>query len=149
MKSRYNSFNRFNIKSIGHLFVMMIVSFSLVTFAGCGSDSSTTTGPTGNNGGNNEEPMDEQAENEVLIEGNTFNVSNLEVSAGTTVTWTNNSSVDHTITSGTRGTDDAGELFDRTISPGQTVTITFDEAGTYPYFCKFHSGMDAEVTVTD
>lgn len=149
MKSINSLFNHFNIKSMSHLFMLLMVSFSLVTFVGCGSDSSSPAGPSGNNGGNNEEPVEEQGENEVWMEGNSFNVSNLEVEAGTTVTWTNNSSVDHTVTSGSRGADDAGDLFDRTVEPGQTFSFTFDDAGTYEYFCRLHSGMDAEVTVTE
>lgn len=130
--------------------MLLMISFSLVTFVGCGSDSSSPSGPSGNNGGNNEEPVEEQGENEVWMEGNSFNVANLEVEAGTTVTWTNNSSVDHTVTSGTRDDDDAGAEFDSgTISPGGTFSVTFEEAGSYPYFCEFHPGMSAEVTVTE
>lgn len=150
MKSKNSLISNFNIKSFHHFLMLAVISFSLISFAGCGSDSSTSAGSDPNpNNEENEEPVEEQADNEVWIEGNSFNVSNLEITAGTTVTWKNNSNADHTITSGTRNGDDAGELFDRSISPGQTVSITFEEAGTYEYFCKIHSGMDAEVTVSE
>ncbi len=125
---------------------LFVLSLSLVTFAGCGSDGSgTPAGP-----GGSEEPEEQQGPNEVWMVGNTFNVSNLEVSAGTTVTWTNQSSANHTVTSGTRGEDDEGELFDSgSIAPGGTFSYTFEDAGSYAYFCDFHPGMSAEVTVTE
>lgn len=150
MNSKNNIRNRFNIKSIPHLLVLMMVSVSLITFVGCGSDDPTTAGPPGDNGGNNEEPMNEQGPDEVWIEGNSFNVSNLEVSAGTTVTWTNNSSVAHTVTSGNRDDSDAGSLFNSgSIPAGGTFSHTFEDAGSFEYFCEFHPAMSAEVTVTE
>lgn len=147
MKSKNSYFNLFNIKSMNRFFVLLMISFSLAVFVSCGSDSSTSvTNPPDND----DEPMNEQGPDEVWMEGNTFNVSNLEVTAGTTVTWTNQSNANHTVTSGTRGGDDEGDLFDSgSIAPGGTFTHTFDAAGSYAYFCAFHPGMDAEVTVSE
>lgn len=151
MKTSSQLSNMFNIKSMYHFLMLTMISLSLIFFAGCGSDSSTSAGgdPNPNNEGN-EEPVENQGANEVWMEGLTFNVSNLEIEAGTTVTWTNKSDVDHTVTSGTRGDANAGELFDSgTIAPGGVFSFTFEEAGNFSYFCDFHSGMDAEVTVSD
>lgn len=141
----------FNIKSIQHFLTLTLLSFLLISFTGCGSDNSTSVDNNPNqNNERNEEPVENQEANEVWMEGNSFNVSNLEVEAGTTVTWTNKSNANHTVTSGERGAEDAGELFDSgSISPGGVFSFTFDEAGAFAYFCDFHSGMDAEVTVTE
>lgn len=129
--------------------MMLIVSFSLVTFVGCGSDNSTSTNPPPDNNPD-DTPTDTQGPNDVWMEGSSFNVGNLEIEAGATVTWTNKSNINHTVTSGNRGDADAGELFDSgSIAPGGTFTHTFEDAGSYAYFCAFHSGMDAEVTVTE
>lgn len=139
---------KIKIKSMTHLFMMIMLSFSLFTFVSCGSDDSST-GPNNNPNGP-EDPVDQQGANEVWLEGSSFNVANLEVSAGTTVTWTNKSSVNHTVTSGIRNESDAGDLFDSgTITPGGTFSHTFDDPGSFDYYCDFHSGMSAKVTVTE
>lgn len=151
MDERYHTYQKNQLKLIFHYVLIFLLALMVLSFVGCGSDSSTGTNNTGNTNGNgtNEPPENEQGENEVWLEGSAFNVSNLEVSAGTEVTWTNKSSVDHTVTSGNRGGDDAGDLFDRDLSPGQTFSYTFENAGSYDYFCRFHAGMAAEVTVTE
>lgn len=136
------------LKSIPHFSILIIISFSLITFVSCGSDSSTAG--TDNMDEKDDPPVEQQGPNEVWMVGTTFNVSDLEVSAGTTVTWTNKSNVNHTVTSGTRGGEDEGDLFDSgTITPGGTYSYKFQDAGEYAYFCQFHSGMNAKVTVTE
>lgn len=149
MKRSNQSAIIFNIKSLHQFLMLIVLSLSFISFASCGSDGSTSvnTPPDDDDTG---EPVENQGANEVWMEGNSFNVSNLEVEAGTTVTWTNKSDVNHTVTSGARGDTDAGELFDSgSIAPGGSFSFTFEDAGSYEYFCDFHSGMDAEVTVTE
>lgn len=60
---------------------------------------------------------------------------------GTTVTWTNDDTAAHTVTA-----DDGS--FDERIAAGETVTVTFDEAGTFAYHCDIHTSMTATVIVT-
>ncbi len=147
MKEPYQAYQKNQIKIILNYVFLFLLAFTLVSFVGCGSDSSTGTN---NPGTPNEPPANEQGDNEVWMEGNTFNVSNLQVTAGTTVTWTNESSVNHTVTSGNRSDDDAGDLFNSgTIAPGGTFSHTFEDAGLYAYFCELHAGMSAEITVTE
>ncbi len=76
-----------------------------------------------------------------------FQPSPLEVSAGAKVIWTNTDSIDHTVTSGTPEKRD--ERFTEGLLPekGATATVTFSEAGTYPYFCDVHESMRGEVRV--
>jgi len=54
-------------------------------------------------------------------------------SGSVTVSWKNNGSAVHTATSNS-GAFDTGN-----ISPGQTKSITFTTAGSYPYHCIHHS----------
>ena len=61
-----------------------------------------------------------------------YGVNPLTVAVGTTVTWTNNDSIAHTATSDT-GVWDSGIL-----SPAQSFSFTFAQAGTYPYHCAIH-----------
>jgi plastocyanin len=76
-----------------------------------------------------------------------FEPADIEVEVGTTVTFTNLDIVRHTVTSGAPGEPDG--LFDLDLSDqGDEVTFTFDEAGTYPYYCDLHRTMVGTVTVT-
>lgn len=81
--------------------------------------------------------------NSVIIQGNAFNPDTLTVKVGTTVTWTNNDSYDHTVTSDT-GVFDSGH-----VSSGQSYTYTFAKTGTFPYHCSIHTFMTAKVVVTN
>jgi len=75
----------------------------------------------------------------------------LEVPVGTTVTWRNDDTVVHTVTSGPAvdnkavpdGVFDSGD-----IPPGGSFSWTFDEPGRYPYHCAPHPWMAARILVT-
>lgn len=80
---------------------------------------------------------------EVSIENFVFGPSDLAVSVGDTVVWTNDeTAVGHTATS------DDGLWDSKVVSPGETFEFTFTEAGTFTYFCTIHPSMQASVTVT-
>jgi plastocyanin len=68
----------------------------------------------------------------VIAQETTFSPPTLTVPAGTTVTWTNADQAAHTVTADD-GSFDAGF-----IAAGQTVSLTFDTPGTYPYYCIPH-----------
>lgn len=74
-----------------------------------------------------------------------FQPAEITVGAGTTVTWRNDSGVEHTVTSGAR--NDPTGLFDERVPAGGSFSFEFDEPGTYEYFCRIHPGMDAVVIV--
>jgi plastocyanin len=63
------------------------------------------------------------------------------VKAGTTVTWTNNDSTTHHVASDT-GVFDSGNL-----SPNTTFSYTFNNAGTFPYYCTIHTYMTGTIIV--
>ena len=72
------------------------------------------------------------------------------VPVGTTVTWTNEDAVLHTVTSGTSdGTSGSPDgLFDSgDMATGDTFEHTFDSAGTYDYYCAPHPWMRGTVVV--
>ena len=76
----------------------------------------------------------------------------IQVSVGTTVTWTNNDSQPHTVTSGSNGQPDnkfnSSPNFTPLLNPGQTFSFTFTEEGEYPYFCLLHPNMVGTVSVS-
>jgi plastocyanin len=70
-----------------------------------------------------------------------FEPQTIEVTAGDTVTWTNDDNFTHTVQV------DGGE--DHEVEPGESVEIEFDEAGTFHYVCRLHrQNMDGTVIVT-
>lgn len=77
----------------------------------------------------------------VSISDSTFSPSTITVAAGDTVTWTNNDSPIHDITSAD-GTWTSGIL-----NPGESFSQTFDDPGTYAYLCALHPYMTATVVV--
>jgi plastocyanin len=58
------------------------------------------------------------------------------------VTWTNNDTVPHTATA-TEGAFQSGK-----ISAGESFSVALEEAGTFEYFCEYHTGMKATITVS-
>jgi plastocyanin len=95
-----------------------------------------------------EVPADAVETDEVAAVDFAFAPASIVVPAGTTVTFSNEDSARHTVTAGTP-TAPEPEAFDLEL-PGaaSTVAFTFDEPGTYAYFCEPHPFMRARVTVT-
>ena len=81
----------------------------------------------------------------VTIKGFAFSPATLTVAKGTKVTFDNQDSTTHTITSGADRTKDG--KFDQELSGGTETQISFDTAGTFVYFCRIHSTMTATVVV--
>ncbi|MDF1801178.1 MAG: FG-GAP-like repeat-containing protein [Planctomycetota bacterium] len=84
----------------------------------------------------------------VTMPGLTYSPAVLNITAGTTVTWTNTGTgtTKHTVTSSTPGYEFDSGLF----SPGETYSYTFVRPGTYDYVCTPHVafGMVGQVIVT-
>ncbi|HEY9490728.1 MAG TPA: plastocyanin/azurin family copper-binding protein [Nitrososphaeraceae archaeon] len=75
-----------------------------------------------------------------------YNPSPLTVKPGTSVTWTNNDSTIHTVTSGLPEQGEVGTLFDSSImSPGKTFTHIFDKTGIFDYSCTLHPFMHGQI----
>lgn len=63
----------------------------------------------------------------------------ISVRKGDSVTWINEDTVEHTITSGKPSDSRTGTYFDSSlISPEKRFTQVFSESGTYYYFCQVH-----------
>ncbi len=82
--------------------------------------------------------------NAVAIKNFAFAPAALTVKAGTTVTWTNQDTDAHTVTS----QNNSGPLASAALSTGQSYSYTFTKPGTYAYLCTIHPFMTATVTVT-
>ncbi len=84
------------------------------------------------------------ATDKVTIASYAFGPSTITIKAGTTVTWTNNDAVSHTVTVDS-GDGPKSPLFAR----GGTYTYTFAKAGTFTYHCEPHPYMKGTVVVTN
>ena len=78
----------------------------------------------------------------VAIADFNYEPAELEVAAGTTVTFTNEDGFAHTVTAKDK-TFDSGNL-----DEGATFEHTFDEPGTFAYLCAIHNSMTGTVTVS-
>jgi len=81
-----------------------------------------------------------------------FDPPSVTIKVGQAVRWVNEESlpIAHTVTSGDPDEGNAGQIWDSgNIAPGQSFTRTFDQAGTFEYFCEIHPGImrDAMVIV--
>lgn len=77
---------------------------------------------------------------------NSYNSNPIEIKVGDTVTWINNDSSPHTVTS---SSDEGNITFDSDVlRRGETFSFTFDQEGQYPYLCTLHPSMIGTVVVT-
>ena len=113
---------------------------------GCGGDdettgtaaqSSTTTvhTATAESGGSAE------STDKIDIADFKYDPEAVTVEAGSEVTWTNSDEAAHTATADDSSFD-TGDL-----DQGDSKSVTFDEPGTFTYYCRFHPFMKATVEV--
>ncbi|HVM07476.1 MAG TPA: cupredoxin family copper-binding protein [Acidimicrobiales bacterium] len=77
----------------------------------------------------------------VDIEDFQYEPSPAKVKAGTTVTFTNKDGFAHTVTADDKSFDSGN------LDEGDAFEHTFDEPGTYEYFCAVHNSMTGSVVV--
>lgn len=126
------------------LLAAAISVIALLVLAACGSSASGTTGGNTPASSPSVATTTPVKGNAVTISNFTFTPANLTVAVGTKVTWTNQDSAPHTVTStdgpslgaGVTKTFDSGDL-----GQGGTFSFTFDKAGTYYYECTIHATM--------
>ena len=126
--------------------VAVSAALAFAGVAGCGEDeagdqtvsaptSATETEETGTTGA---EAASGDAVEIVEFE---FEPEKLTVPAGSTITFTNQDKAPHTATA-----DDSS--FDtEELGKGDSAEETFDEPGTYTYYCRFHAFMKGSVEV--
>lgn len=108
-----------------------------LVLAACGGDAAAPA----DDGGAPDPPA------EVVVEGFRFDPSTFEVTVGTSVTWRNTDSIDHTATSGSPGQPDGAFRIDLP-EPGTSGEHTFGRTGTYAYHCEVHPSMTGAVVVS-
>lgn len=125
--------------------IMASAVAAALALAGCGSAGGS---PSPADGPQTEPPGSPATVPTVQARNIAFEPDALTVAHGTAVTWNNADSVDHTVTHGTGGTVHGSALFDMPLPPGQSVTYTFEAAGSFAVTCTIHPQMQMDVTVT-
>jgi plastocyanin len=134
--------------------VTVLAAAALLTagLAGCSSSSADSSSGTQTAGG--------AKGTRIALSQLMFMPAATTIKVGTTLTWTNNESISHTVTSGqATGVDKSttlrsGEkpdgLFDKQLpKKGDSFSYTFTKVGTFSYYCDIHKGMNATVVVTN
>ena len=126
------------------LIVVLAMLLLLLMSVSCMNDSDQSTSGTEN--GQDNTVAQNGDEIQIELRGFRFNPDMVTIKQGTTVTWVNEDGAAHTVVSGVR--DNKSGLFDSgNISSGSTFSYTFNEKGTFDYFCEPHSGMDGTILV--
>ena len=77
----------------------------------------------------------------VTIPGKLYDPTQLSVLVGTTVTWKNDDSINHTVTA------DGDAFSSGYLPPGGSFTFTFAQQGRFAFHCTIHKFMRGEVDV--
>jgi plastocyanin len=93
----------------------------------------------------------------VGMQSRQYEPKELTVPAGTTVEWTNNEAIPHSVTADDGSFDShpsCGGDGGTCLKQGEKFRQTFSKPGTYPYFCHIHGakgggGMSGVITVTE
>jgi amicyanin len=82
-------------------------------------------------------------EAKVKIDNFTFDPPLLKVKAGTTVTWTNEDDIPHTVAATSRA------FKSKPLDTDEKYSFTFTAPGSYEYFCSLHPHMKATIVVEE
>ena len=110
---------------IAGLVSLGIVLWTVAIACSKGSSSSNSTTPP--------------APNSVSIVNMSFSPNSISVTSGTTVTWTNNDNMTHTVKA------DDGSFDSGNLGSGKSFSHTFTSAGSVTYHCSIHPSMTGKV----
>jgi plastocyanin len=79
--------------------------------------------------------------NTIVVKSFMFSPMNINVKAGTRVTWTNKDDEPHTVAS------DDGVFRSAALDTDESFSFKFDKPGTYHYTCTIHPRMIGTITV--
>lgn len=113
----------------GGLVILMIVGFMLFG----NSSGNTTAAPT--------DVTVQKSTNAIVIKDFAFAPESTTVKVGTTVTWDNQDSVEHSAVA------DDGTFETKVLASGEKGSFTFSKAGSYTYHCGIHPSMTGTIVV--
>ena len=84
----------------------------------------------------------EPSETRIAIDNFTFKPANMTVRAGTRIVWENNDDIPHSLV------ETQGKFHSPALDTEDKFGFTFNQAGTFDYFCGLHPHMTGKVVVT-
>jgi amicyanin len=128
---------------LGIVAAVIAIVIALVALVGFGGKSATQgMSMAGMSTSANAGKSGATATTAVAIKNFAFSPETITVKAGSTVTWTNNDSVDHTVTF------DGNTVSSSDLGMNDTFSHAFPTPGTYHYICTIHPFMHGTVIVT-
>lgn len=122
--------------------VVAALAVGVWAFSNNKSNSSSSTGSNTTTTSSSTAPV---ATNMVSIANMAFSPTDITVKKGTTVTWTNQDSVAHTVTENDGKNGPSAPPLDQ----GKSYSFTYNQTGTFRYHCSIHPSMTGTVTVTE
>lgn len=120
--------------------VLLLCAAGALAAAGCGSSNNSGSSSSSTPAASSSSSSGEVA---IKMQNIAFDPKAVTVKVGQKVTWTNDDSVDHNVTS------QSGETIkSQNFGKGATFSFTPTKAGAIKYVCTLHPGMDATLTVT-
>ena len=110
-----------------------IIIVGIITISGCTQNQQKSPQNTTSSQNNSQYT--------VMIQNFTFTPNTLTVKAGTNVTWINQDSAVHDVTS------DSGSFTSPDLNKGDKYTHNFTKPGEYSYYCDEHPSMTGKVIV--
>jgi plastocyanin len=117
---------------------MLLAACGAIAVAGCGSDDS---GPSPAESASGSSTGSATPTDKVEIKDYKYLPEQIQVDAGSEVTFSNEDATKHTATADD-GSFDTGDL-----DQGDAKSVTLDAPGTFTYYCRFHPFMKATVEV--
>ncbi len=124
--------------------LLAFAAAALLVASACSSGASTKEAEPANQAASESEGTAATEKTVLLPKSYVFAPEVVEVAEGGTVTWINKDDFPHTV----RLLD--GSEADKQLGVGDSTSITFDRAGTFPYDCSLHpTQMTGEVIVRE
>jgi len=128
--------------------LLLLLAVVALAFAGCGGSSNDSSGGSSKSTGGTQSQSGGGSSSgggpvAVQMKDIAFSPATVTVKVGQKVTWTNDDSVPHNVTSKSGETIDSGNF-----NQGGTFSFTPTKAGTIDYVCTIHPGMEGKIVVT-
>ncbi len=122
--------------------VLLLCAAAALAAAGCGSSNNSSSSSASTPAASSSSSSSGGGV-AIKMQNIAFDPKAVTVKVGQKVTWTNDDSVDHNVTS------QSGETIkSQNFGKGATFSFTPTKAGTIKYVCTIHPGMDGTLTVT-
>ena len=125
--------------------LIVLVTTTCILVAGCTASTNVTTSPNptvASTSATRSSSLSSNAEYTVKIKNFAFQPSTLTIQKGTTVTWVNEDSVAHTVTSDDGKFPSSGDL-----NKADAYQYQFNTPGSYDYHCSPHPFMKGKINV--